>query len=355
MLSGSVLDPSALRDLIPDFVAKGAPLAAEVRHDDVYFLTSGGKLRFPLTPPPLRNHGNYVISLNKFVKWLAQQVEGRRRRHLHRFCRRRDALRRVERRLASGPATGASTNTATGSPPTSPGPDIRAKVTILCDGVRGNLTKTLVRKLKLDEGRLPQVYAIGIKELWELPADRMTAGSVMHTMGYPLRMEEFGGAFVYALPERHVVRRIRHRARLPRPDVRSAPHVPALQAASADGGSARRREDGAVRREGAAGRRVAHDSACARRWRADRGRRGRIHELDAPQGHPPRDAHGDAGRGDGVRGRARRRHVRREPVDIPGAHRREPGAQGAVPCPQRPSGVRARPDRWPGVRRACRW
>src|SRR5690349_5576474 len=74
MLSGAVLDPSALRDLIPDFQAKGAPLAAAVNHDDVYVLTKAGKIRLPLTPPPLRNHGNYIISLNKFVKWLAQQV-----------------------------------------------------------------------------------------------------------------------------------------------------------------------------------------------------------------------------------------------------------------------------------------
>jgi len=82
-----------------------------------------------------------------------------------------------------------------------PGVDIRAKVTILTDGVRGNLTKALVRRLALDEGREPQLYAIGIKELWEVPADRVAAGTVIHTMGYPLRMEEFGGGFIYAMPD----------------------------------------------------------------------------------------------------------------------------------------------------------
>src|SRR2546425_2883447 len=75
MLSGAVLDPSTLRDLIPDFEAKGAPLAAPVHDDRVYFLTPGGKVKFPFTPPPLVNHGNYVISLNKFVKWLAGPAE----------------------------------------------------------------------------------------------------------------------------------------------------------------------------------------------------------------------------------------------------------------------------------------
>src|SRR5437667_1633473 len=75
LLSGAVLDPSTLRDLVPDFEAKGAPLATPVHHDRVYFLTPGGKIKFPFTPPPLTNHGNYVISLNKFVKWLATLVE----------------------------------------------------------------------------------------------------------------------------------------------------------------------------------------------------------------------------------------------------------------------------------------
>ena len=82
-----------------------------------------------------------------------------------------------------------------------PGVDIRAKVTIFADGVRGNLTKTLVQKLSLADGRLPQTYAVGIKELWDVPPDRMAPGSVMHTLGYPLRSEEFGGGFIYALPD----------------------------------------------------------------------------------------------------------------------------------------------------------
>src|SRR5262245_59228244 len=75
MLSGAVLDPSALRDLVPDYKARGAPLAAEVLNDNVYFLTRGAKITFPFTPPPLRNHGNYIISLNRFVKWLGSLVE----------------------------------------------------------------------------------------------------------------------------------------------------------------------------------------------------------------------------------------------------------------------------------------
>jgi electron-transferring-flavoprotein dehydrogenase len=200
MLSGAVLDPSSLRELIPDFEAKGAPLASPVHHDDVYFLTEKGKLRFPITPPPLQNHGNYIISLNKFVKWLAAQVEAAGIDLFSGFAA-SEVLYESERVV--GVRTGDRGLDKHGGRKSTfePGVDVRAKVTIFCDGVRGNLTKTLVNTLKLDAGRLPQIYALGIKELWEVPPDRLRAGSVVHTMGYPLRMEEFGGAFVYAMPE----------------------------------------------------------------------------------------------------------------------------------------------------------
>jgi len=200
MLSGAVLDPSTLRDLVPDFQAKGAPLAAAVERDDVYFLTETGRLRFPLTPPPLRNHGNYVISLNKFVKWLAQQVEAAGIDIFNGFAA-SEVL--YDGDVVVGVRTGDRGIDKHGQRKSTfePGVDIRAKVTIFCDGVRGNLTKPLINKLGLDRDRQPQVYALGIKELWELPKDRLAAGSVIHTMGYPLRMEEFGGAFIYGMPD----------------------------------------------------------------------------------------------------------------------------------------------------------
>jgi electron-transferring-flavoprotein dehydrogenase len=199
-LSGAVLDPSALRDLIPDFEAKGAPLAAPVHHDSVYFFTRGGKIKFPMIPPPLRNHGNYIISLNQFVKWLGGQVEAAGIDIFSDFAA-SEVL--YEGTTVVGVRTGDRGIDKKGQkkPTFEPGVDIRAKVTIFCDGVRGNLTKTLVTKHKLDDGKLPQIYALGIKELWEIPKDRLAPGSVIHTMGYPLRMEEFGGAFIYAMPD----------------------------------------------------------------------------------------------------------------------------------------------------------
>jgi len=199
-LSGAVLDSSSLRDLIPDFEQKGAPLATPVHHDDVYFLTSKGKVRFPLIPPPLKNHGNYIISINRFVKWLAQQVEASGVDIFNGFAA-SEVL--FEGTKVVGVRTGDRGIDKKGQRKATfePGVDVRAKVTIFCDGVRGNLTKVLVNTLKLDEGQLPQTYAIGIKELWEVPKDRLSAGSVIHTMGYPLRLEEFGGAFMYGLPD----------------------------------------------------------------------------------------------------------------------------------------------------------
>jgi len=200
MLSGAVLDPSALRDLVPDFKAKGAPLASEVHSDAVYFLTRTRRFRFPITPPPLHNHGNYVISLNRFVKWLGGLVEAEGIDVFTGFAA--SELIFEGTRLA-GVRTGDRGVGKHGDrkPTFEPGVDIRAKVTILTDGVRGNLTKSLVRQLGLDEGRSPQLFAIGIKELWEVPKDRLRAGSVIHTMGYPLKMDEFGGGFIYAMPD----------------------------------------------------------------------------------------------------------------------------------------------------------
>ncbi len=200
MLSGAVLDPSSLNDLIPDWKERGAPLDAPVQADSLYFLTRGRKIRFPFTPPPLQNHGNYVISLNRFVKWLAEQAESAGVDVFTGFSG-QEVL--FEGNRVVGVRTGDRGVDRHGDrkPTFEPGVDIRASVTIFADGVRGNLTKTLVGRFGLDEGKLPQVYAVGIKELWEVPENRVTPGTVIHTMGYPLRLEEFGGGFIYALPE----------------------------------------------------------------------------------------------------------------------------------------------------------
>jgi len=203
MMSGAVLDPSALKVLIPDFKEKGAPLASEVHKDHVYFFTKQGKLPLPVIPPPLQNHGNYIISLNKFVKWLGEQVEAEGIDFFSGFPG-QDVL--LEGRKVIGVRTGDKGLGKHGEqrPNFEPGVDIHAKVTIFCDGVRGNLTKQLIGTLGLGAGKEPEQFAIGIKELWEVPAGRMEPGTVIHSLGYPLRSEEFGGAFIYALPDNQV-------------------------------------------------------------------------------------------------------------------------------------------------------
>ena len=200
ILSGAVLDPSTLRDLIPDFQAKGAPLASPVERDTIYFLTERSKIRFPVVPPPLRNHGNFIISLNAFVRWLSQQVEGEGIDFFTGFAG-QDVL--MDGARVVGVRTGDRGIGKHGEhkPTFEPGVDIQAKVTIFCDGVRGNLTKTLIERLDLGKDREPEQFAVGLKELWDIPRDRIAAGTVIHTMGYPLRHDEFGGAFIYALPE----------------------------------------------------------------------------------------------------------------------------------------------------------
>jgi electron-transferring-flavoprotein dehydrogenase len=200
MLSGAVLDPSALQRLLPDFKERGAPLASDVHHDHVYFFTRGGTIPFPITPPPLANHGNYIISLNRFVKWLAGLVEAE---GIDVFTGFPAVEVLYENDRVVGVRTGDRGIGKHGERKSSfeAGVDIRAKVTILADGVRGNLTKAVVRRLALAEGRQPQLYALGIKELWEIPPDRVQPGTVTHTMGFPLRLEEFGGGFIYSMPE----------------------------------------------------------------------------------------------------------------------------------------------------------
>jgi len=200
MLSGAVLDPSTLRDLIPDFREKGAPLAAEVHDEDVYFLTPRSQYALPIIPPPLRNHGNYIISLNQFVRWLTTQVEAAGIDFFTGFAA-QDVLMDGSRVLGVRTGDRGIGKDGEQKPTFEPGVDILAKVTIFCDGVRGNLTKELMRRLELGREAQPAQFAIGLKELWDIPKDRLKPGTVMHTLGYPLRHEEFGGAFIYAMPE----------------------------------------------------------------------------------------------------------------------------------------------------------
>jgi electron-transferring-flavoprotein dehydrogenase len=199
-LSGGVLDPSSLEELIPGFVQKGAPVGAKVTEDHVYFLTAGGKIALPFVPPPLQNHGNYVISLNQLVKWLAAQAEARAIDLLPGFPA---ASMLVEDGRVVGVRTGDKGIDKNGQRKANfePGVDLRAKVTILAEGARGSLTKEIVKTLALDAQSFPMTYSIGLKELWEVPKGRLAPGAVIHTMGFPLDSRTFGGGFIYGFTE----------------------------------------------------------------------------------------------------------------------------------------------------------
>jgi len=196
ILSGAVMDPRGINELIPDWKERGVPLVRPVDEDSVLYLTRNGKFALPITPPPLRNHGNYILSLNKFVRWLGTQVE---QSGVDVFTGFAGSELLWEGNRLVGIRTGDKGVGRDGKPKGNyePGIDIRAKITILAEGVRGSLTKQLISRLRLDAGSNPQVYAVGVKEVWDVPKQRSAPGWVFHTIGWPLRNEEFGGGFIY--------------------------------------------------------------------------------------------------------------------------------------------------------------
>jgi electron-transferring-flavoprotein dehydrogenase len=163
-LSGALLDPRSMRELIPGF-EKEAPLDAPVSDEAVYFLARTGKFKLPITPPPLRDHGNYVISLNRFVKWLGSKVEEAGVTVFTGFA---GSELLFEGNRVAGVRTDDKGVDKQNQPKSNfePGYDLRAKVVILAEGPRGSLTKQLIAKFDLMKGRNPQTYGQGVKELW---------------------------------------------------------------------------------------------------------------------------------------------------------------------------------------------
>src|SRR5215470_12780885 len=199
ILSGAVMDPKALRELIPDFEAQGAPLESPVNEDHFLYLTPKLAFRSPITPPPLKNHGYYIVSLNRLTAWLGEKAEGAGVNIFPEFPG-ADLLYDDNDRVL-GVRTGDKGIDKEGKPKANfePGVDLRAKVTVLGEGPRGSLTKQLVERLGLDKGREPQVYSVGVKELWELPDDRYPAGRVTHTLGFPSDSQTYGGGWIYGM------------------------------------------------------------------------------------------------------------------------------------------------------------
>jgi electron-transferring-flavoprotein dehydrogenase len=200
-LSGAIMDPRGLRELVPDF-EKTAPLDTPVTGDAAYYFTQSGSWKLPITPPPLANHGNYVISLNRLTKWLGGLVE---KKGVNLFTQFAGASLIYEKEGISGVITEDKGRDKNGKPKDNftPGYELRAKVTVLAEGPRGSLTKELVNHFKLD-GLNPQAYGIGIKELWDVPPGRIETGFVAHTLGWPLDSSLYGGGWIYGLQQNRV-------------------------------------------------------------------------------------------------------------------------------------------------------
>jgi electron-transferring-flavoprotein dehydrogenase len=202
ILSGAVLDPRALRELIPDFDS-ARPFRTPVTDDRLLFLTETGKIQAPFLPPMMRNHGKYVVSLNEVVVWLAEKVGEMGVQIFPGFA---GAEMLYDGDRVVGVRTGDKGVDREGQrkPNFEPGIDIHAKVTVLGEGARGSLCKKLFAEKEM-HGAHPQVYATGVKEIWETPAGRLAPGSVIHTLGWPNRRDEFGGGFVYQLDETRTI------------------------------------------------------------------------------------------------------------------------------------------------------
>ena len=199
ILSGAVIDPIALNELVPDWKAQGAPVETKVTDDRFYYLWRSGAMRIPnfLLPRLMNNHGNYIVSLGELCRWLARHAEGLGVEIYPGF-----AGAGVEFGKAGevfGVVTGDMGIARDGhhKPNYTQGMALRAKYTFIAEGARGSLAKQLIARFGLADGRAPQTFGLGLKELWELPKEQHRPGLVMHSVGWPLANHTGGGSFLY--------------------------------------------------------------------------------------------------------------------------------------------------------------
>ena len=206
IISGAVMDTSGLDALIPDWKEQGAPLNVPVSEDRFYYLGASGAIRLPnfIMPPLMNNHGNYVISLGNLCRWLAAKAEEMGVEVYPGFAA--SEVLYNEDGSVKGVATGDMGVGRDGAPKDSftRGMELHAKYTLIGEGVRGSLAKTLIERFKLSDGRSPQKFGIGIKELWEVDPAKHRPGLVQHSFGWPLDLKTGGGSFLYHLEDNQV-------------------------------------------------------------------------------------------------------------------------------------------------------
>ncbi|MET3928988.1 electron-transferring-flavoprotein dehydrogenase [Lysobacter sp. OAE881] len=198
ILSGAVIEPEPLDALLPNWRDNPPPICVPAKHDEFWLLTHKGHRRLPI-PPGMHNEGNFIVSLGAMCAWLAPQAEALGVEIYPGFAA-AETLH-DESGAVVGVRIGDMGIAKDGShkPGYTPGIDIRAKVTVLAEGARGHLTKRLIKQFKLDADSDPQGYSIGIKELWQVPEDRVTPGKIVHSFGWPADNEVYGGGFLYHL------------------------------------------------------------------------------------------------------------------------------------------------------------
>ncbi|CAN5271962.1 electron transfer flavoprotein-ubiquinone oxidoreductase [soil metagenome] len=203
ILSGAVIDPIALNELLPDWKERGAPLKTPVTEDRFYVLGPSGSLRLPnaLMPPLMNNHGNYAVSLGNVCRWLAREAEALGVEIYPGFACSEVLYR--EDGSVRGVVAGVFGIAKDGShkPDYQPGMELLGKYVFIAEGVRGSLAKVIIDKFNLSEGREPQKFGLGMKELWEVLPENHRQGQVTHTMGWPLGLKTGGGSFMYHLED----------------------------------------------------------------------------------------------------------------------------------------------------------
>ncbi|OWY37973.1 electron transfer flavoprotein-ubiquinone oxidoreductase [Xenophilus sp. AP218F] len=198
ILSGAVIEPHILDELIPDWKNKDAPLKTQAGKDRFLLLTETESIQMP-TPPQMHNHGNYIVSLGNFCRWLGQEAEALGVEIYPGFAAAEVLYH--EDGSVKGVATGNVGTGKNGDLPGEPGMELWARQTIFAEGCRGSLTKTLLERFQLTDGADPQTFGIGIKELWEVKPEHHQPGSVTHTVGWPLDTATYGGSFLYHLED----------------------------------------------------------------------------------------------------------------------------------------------------------
>ncbi len=203
ILSGAVLEPRTLSELIPDWENQGAPLNTPATDDRFFYLSTHKSFRLP-TPPPMKNHGNYIISLGAFCRWLGTKAEELGVEIYPGFAA-SEILIDTDNKVY-GIATGDMGLDVDGNPTDTyePGVELHSKFTLFGEGCRGSLAKILMETYNLEENSDPQTYAVGIKELWEISSDQHKPGQITHTIGWPLDQNTYGGSFVYHLENNQV-------------------------------------------------------------------------------------------------------------------------------------------------------